>query len=372
MISERIQKLKVSPLKRLFELAKELKNPCNLSYGQPHFDVPEPIRAAAIKAIQEEKNGYTQAQGIDLLREKALAHFAKRGAPQEDVIVTPALSNAFLLAMMTLTDPGDEILIPDPAFLFWKDLPPTLGVKPVFVDTYPDFRWRRERLEAKITPKTRAIVFSCPANPTGVVATDKELKMLAHFAEEHNLWVIYDEIYSLFNYEGITPSFSPLLPHRTVTMSGFSKNYGMTGWRLGLVSGPKEALGPMTQFQQTTSICPCTPLQYGALAALDYDMTPYVDEYRKKRDFLYEALAPHYNVIKPAGSIFFFVEVPEGMTGTEFAEAALEEELILMPGAGCSARDTHVRVSFGATDEQLERGADILVRMAKKYGNVTV
>lgn len=349
----------------MFDLAKQLDNPCNLSIGQPHFDTPQPIKDASAAAIFAGKNGYTPTQGIPELREAVLADYAARGVPQEDGFITSAVSGGFMLALIATCDVGDEILIPDPYFIMWNDLPRTLGVRPKLVNTYPNFKWTRERLEAQITHKTRAIALCSPANPTGAAVDETEMMMIADFAAEHDLWVIYDEIYRLFTYDRPHFEMSQYYP-KTITLGGFSKSHSMTGWRIGTAVGPKEVIEPMIKLQQYTFVCAPTPGQWGALAALDLPMTKEVDDYRQKRDFMYNALKDDFEVIKPSGAFYLFIKAPEGMTGDQFVRAAIAKNLILVPGSAFSRKNTHFRLSFANTDEQLKRGVEILKSMVRE------
>lgn len=359
MPSKRIQKMDVTGLRRVFALAAKLKNPCNLSIGQPHFDVPESIQDAAVDAIRSGKNAYTSAQGIDPLREAVLKDYEKRGVPQEEALITSAVSGGLLLALIATCDVGDELIIPDPYFLTWKDLANVFGVKPVFCDTYPDFTWKREKLESCVTEKTRALILSCPSNPVGAVPTEEEFQTIAAFAKEHDLWIIYDEIYEKFHFDGPHPNMSAYYP-KTITLGGFSKSHSMTGWRIGTAVGPKPIIEEMIKLQQYSFICASTTAQWAALTAMETEIEDRIDDYRKKRDWICRELAEHYEIFQPKGTFYCFIKAPEGETGSQFVERAIEKELILMPGKTFSEKDTHFRLSFANTDEQIERGLAIL------------
>lgn len=365
MPSKRIQQINPSAIREVFDLASKLENPCDLSIGQPHFDTPEKAKEAAIAAVRAGKNGYTPTQGIAPLREAVLASYAERGVPQEDCFITSAVSGGFMLALIATCDVGDELIIPDPYFVMWNDLAKTMGVTPKLVNTYPDFKWRRERLEAQITPKTRAISLCSPANPTGASVEVEELKMIAEVARKHDLWIIYDEVYRLFTYDGPHFEMSKFYP-KTITLGGFSKSHSMTGWRIGTAVGPKEIIQPMIRLQQYTFICAPTPGQWGALAAIEMPMTEEVEDYRQKRDFMYNVLKDHYEVAKPSGSFYLFVKALDGMSGDDFVKEAIKRNLILVPGSAFSEQNTHFRLSFANSDEQLKRGAKILVEMARE------
>ncbi len=349
----------------MFDFSGKLENPCDLSIGQPHFETPQSIKDAAAAAVYAGKNGYTPTQGIPELREAVLADYAARGVPQEDGFITSAVSGGFTLALIATCDVGDEILIPDPYFVMWKELPRTLGVRPKLVNTYPNFKWTREALEAQITHKTGAIILCSPTNPTGGAVSKEEMMLIAEFAEEHDLWIIYDEIYHLFTYDSPHLEMSKYYP-KTITLGGFSKSHSMTGWRVGTAVGPKEIIQPMIKLQQYTFVCAPAPGQWGAVAALDLPMTEQVDDYRRKRDFVYNALKDDFEVIKPTGSFYLFIKAPEGMTGDQFVREAIKWNLILVAGSAFSRKNTHFRLSFANTDEQLKRGVEILKSMVRE------
>lgn len=363
-VSRRIQRLNASGIRRMFDLAAKLKNPINLSIGQPHFDMPEEVKQAAIQAIEAGRNSYTQTQGLLPLRERLLYQYAERGIPQEEGFITSGVTGGLFLAMISLCDPGDEIVMTDPYFVFNRGLAELFEIVPKLVDTYPDFRWRRERLEEAITSKTRAIIVTSPANPTGMTCSEEELKMIAEVARQHDLWVIYDEIYAAFNYDAPHLNMASYYPEKTITLGGFSKSHSMTGWRIGTAVGPKEALSQMLKLQQYSYVCAPTVGQWAALSAIDIVMEEAIADYKRKRDYLFSELSPFYNMVKPDGAFYMFIEAPHGMGGEEFVLKALDHNLIVVPGKVFSQHDTHFRLSFAASDETIERGVEVLRELA--------
>jgi aspartate/methionine/tyrosine aminotransferase len=362
-ISRRAQLIDPSAIRQVFALAAKLKNPCNLSVGQPHFDTPLAVREAAIDAIRAGKNCYTPTEGIPELCEAIAQIYANRGIPQEAVFATAAVSGGFLLALMAVCDVGDEILVPDPGFYAWKDMPLAFGVKPVLLDTYPDFRFRAEVLERAITERTRALILASPSNPSGAVITEEELWTIAKIAERHNLWIFYDEIYEIYNYDRPHLDMCRYYP-KTITLNGFSKSHSMTGWRIGTVVGPKQVIDAMLKLQQYVFVCPPAMAQWGALAALKTPTTAEVADYRRKRDYLLDQLSGAYEIVPPEGAFYLFPRVPRGLTGREFVLQALDHNLIMLPGMAFSARDTHFRISYANSDAQLQRGVEILLKLA--------
>ena len=259
---------------------------------------------------------------------------------------------------MALLDPEDEVLLPDPFFGMYRDVAALLNAKPVYFDIYPDFHLRIENIEKLVTPKTKAIVINNPANPTGVSIRQPELDSLLEFAEAKGLWVIYDEIYSVFTFDHQVAQ--PLKRYdRVVVLNGASKSHGIPGWRIGWAVAPIEVIAAMTKMQQYTYICTPTLVQHGVLGTIGYDFSDIRDEYRRKRDFVFEALKDRYDIGKSGGAYYFFLKAPGG-SGQAFFERCLKKNLLIVPGHCFSRHDTHFRISFSAAQETLERGVEIL------------
>jgi len=362
-ISHRANKVEASEIRKAFELAKRLKDPIDLSIGQPHFEVPAPVKDAAIQAIRDGFNRYTSTQGIPELREKIAEIFKEEfGFSPPALLVTSGTAGALTLALMTILDENDEVLITDPYFAMYKHLVNSLGGVVKFIDIYPDFRLKKEKITPLITPRTKAIVFCTPANPTGVVYSKEEILMLVEIAREHNLLIITDEIYRTFAYD--TRVESPISYYdNTLVINGLSKAFGMPGWRLGYAIGPAEMIEQMTVLQQWSFICAPAPFQKAAVVALDYDMSEYIKDYHRKRDMVYEALKDKYEIVKPNGSFYFFPKAPNG-DAMAFVEAAINYNLLLVPGIAFSNHNTHFRISYAASDEKLHKGLEILRKLA--------
>lgn len=362
-LADRMAHFDSSGIRKVFDLAAKMKNPINLSIGQPDFAVPEAIQNAAIEAIRSNKNGYSQTQGIAPLREKLLERARRDYGHDRDLFITSGTSGGLVLAMLAIANPGDEVIVFDPYFVMYPSLVKLTGAKLVPIDTYPDFRIDVDRVRAAITPKTKAILFNSPANPTGVTATEAEIRDLAQLAAEKNVALVSDEIYRAFIYDEpfISPAkFNP----QTIVIDGFSKGYGLTGWRLGFAHGPPEVIQAMAKLQQYTFVCAPQPFQWAGIAALDVDMTPHINDYRRKRDRIVAGLGDLYELAKPGGAFYAFPKAPWG-TGTEFVAAAIERELLVIPGGIFSGRDTHFRISYAAPDQVIDRGVEVLRSIAK-------
>lgn len=363
-IADRMRGIEVSGIRKVFDLAANLKDPVNLSIGQPHFPVPEPIKAAAKKAIDEDKNGYTVTQGIAPLRERILSDLRKKYPGQDrSVVITSGTSGGLALALLCTINPGDEVIFFDPYFVMYPHFLTLAAGKPVILDTYPDFQPNLEKVKAAITPRTKAIIVNSPGNPTGVVASRETLKALVQLAKEKNILLISDEIYHAFAYD--RPFASPAeFSEDVLVIDGMGKTYGVTGWRLGFAHGPRRLIEEMTKLQQFTYVCAPSIVQHAATAMLDHDVTSIVADYKAKRDRLAAGLEGLYEFNLPGGAFYLFAKAPWG-TGSEFVAKAIENNLLIIPGGVFSARDTHFRISYAASDAMLARGIEILRRIAK-------
>lgn len=364
-LADRTDKFDASGIRKVFDLAAKMKDPINLSIGQPDFPVPDAIKEAAIAAIRGDKNGYSVTQGIPLLRDELQKRIdAEFKHADRRVLVTSGTSGALMLAILALVNPGDEVIIFEPYFVMYPTLVSMVGGVPVLVDTYPDFRVDPAKVAAAITPKTKLIILNSPANPTGAVAGEADVRALAELAKKHNVALISDEIYREFCYDA--PFASPTKWNdQTLVIDGFSKTYGVTGWRLGFVHGPSAIIDKFTMLQQYTFVCAPHPLQFAGVAALDVDMSQYVAAYRQRRDLVVDGLVDAgYSVSKPGGAFYVFPAVPGGGTGGEFVARAIENQLLIIPGSIFSGRDTHFRISYAASEATLERGLVVLRKLA--------
>jgi aspartate aminotransferase/aminotransferase len=362
-IADRTRAFDSSGIRKVFDLAAKMKDPINLSIGQPDFDVPEEVKAACIDAIQSGKNSYALTQGMPVLREKLQARIdAEYKHADRKVFVSSGTSGGLALAMWSLVNPGDEVIIFDPYFVMYTSLTQLVGGVPVLIDTYPDFRIDLKKVAAAITPRTKLILLNSPGNPTGVVASEAEVRGLAELAAERNIALLSDEIYSQFCYDA--PLASPVKHNeRTIVIDGFSKSHAMTGWRLGYVHGPSEVIDTMLKLQQYTFVCAPQPVQWAGAVAMEVDMTAHVNDYRRKRDKLIAGLKDHYELTAPGGAFYVFPKAPRG-SGSEFVTKAIENNLLIIPGNIFSRRDTHFRISYAASDATIERGIEALRKLA--------
>jgi len=358
-LARRTREIDISGIRKVFDLAGAMENPVNFSIGQPDFDVPEAVKEAAIEAIRGGFNKYTVTQGIAELRERVKRHCrTTRNWEPEEVFITAGVSGGLLLLTLALVDAGDEVIIPDPYFVSYKQLTKLVGAKPVFVDTYPDFRLTGERLEKAITRKSKLLFLNSPANPTGAVYGSEDLKEVAELCRKHHITVVSDEIYDAFSYDEPFVSITRHL-EETVLLGGFSKSWGMTGWRLGYVCGAKDLLQEMLKLQQFSFVNAPSMVQKAGLAALDTDVSAHIADYKRRRDLVYEGLKEKFEITKPGGAFYVFPKIPKG-TDQEFAERAIRRKCLVIPGSVFSERNTHFRLSYATSVEQIKRGVEIL------------
>ncbi|MHB1158669.1 MAG: pyridoxal phosphate-dependent aminotransferase [Phycisphaerales bacterium] len=373
LISDRLLAIDASGIRKVFDLAAKIKDPINLSIGQPDFDVPQPIRQSAIDAINAGHNRYTQTQGIAELRDAVMKKFQREFAhdgrwqlPGAATLITSGVSGGLFLAILTCVGPGDEVLIGDPYFVMYKHLVTLAGGKAKFIDTYPDFQLTPARVEPHITDRTKLLILGSPSNPTGVVTPPEVLKQLTQLCERRGILLVSDEIYDEFCYAKVdnrAPSPASFGDHLLV-LRGFSKTYGMTGWRLGYAVGPAPLIEQMTKLQQYTFVCAPSMVQDAGVAALDVDMSDHVAAYQRKRDRVVAMLKDRFELTVPRGAFYAFPKVPTNESATQFVERAIARKLLIIPGNVFSERDTHFRISYACEDAMLECGLTILNELA--------
>lgn len=363
--SENVAKIDTSGIRKIFEAAGS--DAINLGLGQPDFDTPEHIKAAAIKAINEGFTGYTIGSGIPELREALSLKFKEENgfsvSPQE-IIVTSGASEALAIALAALLNPGDEVLISNPGFVSYNALTEILNGRAVSVPLAEDLTMKPEAVLEKITPKTRAIVLNSPSNPTGAVSSRADIKALAEIAEDHNITILSDEVYEYFIYEGehVSPaSYSD----NVITVNATSKSYAMTGWRLGYVAARAEYIGQMLKVHQYIQACANSVAQKAAYAAVTGpkdSVNVMKEEFRKRRDVLVKGLNElGMECALPKGAFYAFPKVSDS---AEVASKLISNGVIVVPGTAFGSEgDGYIRISYAASMKDIEKALNIMEKV---------
>ncbi|MFA9415600.1 pyridoxal phosphate-dependent aminotransferase [Natrinema sp. HArc-T2] len=368
-LSDRVQAVPPSGIRRFFEIAEERDEVISLGVGEPDFATPWAARDAAITSLEQGKTSYTANRGKRELREAIADYVADRFDlgydPDEEIIVTAGASEAVDLAFRAFVNPGDTVAIAQPAYISYEPGVIFAGgeVLPVPTREEDDFRLTVEGLEEAGAADADVLVLCYPNNPTGAIMPEEDLEPIAEFAREHDLTVFSDEIYAELTYDGEHTSIASLegMRERTIVFNGFSKAHAMTGLRLGYALGPADAIGAMNKIHQYTMLSAPTTAQYAALEALDScdnDVEEMVEEYDRRRRFVLSRFREiGMDVFEAKGAFYCFPEVPEGFTAEEFAEEVLREQgVAVVPGdVFGDVGEGHLRVSYATGLEDLRR-----------------
>jgi len=367
--SDRIQKIDSSEIRKIFDMAGKLKNPKNLSIGQPDFPVPQVVKDAMIKAIVDDKNSYTPTQGILPLREKLSEMWQKDGIDikPENVLVSAGVASLLYLLFDVLFNPGDQIAIVEPYFLVYESLAGFHDLEKTYIpeDFNEEFV---ESLFKRPGFNPRVILFSTPSNPTGRILSKEQIGLLGRIAEKYDSLLISDEIYSAFDYDGKFCPGASVIPDRTITLGGFSKSHAMTGLRVGYM-GVGEKLSSILQkvsaLQQYSIVCSPAPAQWAALVALDHPLTTEIAQYKKRRDRVVELLRGKTTFPYPEGAFYVFPDIP--VDSRDFIKKAIEAELLIVPGYIFTKNPKTVRISFAQREDILEEGMGIFLHLLEKF-----
>ncbi|MDA3129719.1 aminotransferase [Aliibacillus thermotolerans] len=358
-----------SGIRRFFDMAEKMENVISLGVGEPDFPTPWNVREASIASIERGDTAYTANAGLEPLRIEIAKYmeqiFHVSYDPLSEIIVTVGASEGLDIAIRAIINPGDEVIVVEPGFVSYAPIVTLAGGKVIPLKTKKEhaFKLTKEAVEAAITPRTKAIMISFPNNPTGAVMTKEELLPIAEVIDDHDLLVISDEIYGELSYDTTHYSFSrlPRMKDRTILISGFSKAFAMTGWRLGFVCAPSDILSAMLKIHQYTMMSAPTIAQYGALEALQNgreDVDKMVTSYRQRRNFIVESFQEiGLDCHVPGGAFYAFPSIEAtGMSSEEFAEALLKEEQVaVVPGnVFGSGGEGHIRCSYAASLDDLQ------------------
>lgn len=381
--SERAKTLPFSGIRKIFEAANRLeaegKKVLHFEIGRPDFDTPIHIKEAAKKALDDGKIAYTSNWGILELREAIAAKMSRDNDlhpdPTTEVAVMVGAIEAVLSGMMSTLNPGDEILIPDPAWPQYFYCAQIAEAQPVSVPLREEhgFQLDPEGVRSRITPRTRMLVINTPHNPTGAVLDLETLEELAEIVNEHDLLVLSDEIYEKLIYDDVEHHSIASLPgmwQRTLTVNGFSKAYAMTGWRLGYLVGPQPLIDAAVRVHQFMTTCANSFAQYGALAALRESqecVREMVTEFDRRRQFIINRIETMdgLSCTRPQGAFYVFPSIKgPGLPSNAFVEYLLDEaHVATVPGSTFGTQgEGHIRIAYSTSYEEIEEGLERIVQ----------
>ena len=379
-VCSKIKGIKPSGIRKLFDIASEMPDALSLGVGEPDFDTPWHIRDEGIYALQKGRTFYTGNAGLPELREAICGYAKKRYGldydPLKEVIVTVGGSEAIDLAFRATLNPGDEVVYPEPCFVSYAPCVLLADGVPVTIPLSADtnFKLTAEKLEAALTPKTKALLMSYPNNPTGAIMEKEDLEPIAEVIKKHDLLVITDEIYCELTYKGSHASIASLpgMQERTILINGFSKTYAMTGWRLGYALAPAEIMQYMVKIHQFGIMSAPTVSQYAAIDAIknsDGDIEMMRESYDQRRRYLMAAFREMgLPCFEPFGAFYVFPDISEfGMTSEEFCTKFLEaEKVAVVPGSAFGdCGDKYVRISYAYSLDELREAMKRLARFVK-------
>ena len=368
ILSGKVQEIKPSGIRKFFDLLGDRKDVISLTVGEPDFMTPYHIREAGIESLEKGRTFYTSNNGILELRREICNYLNRRFGldyePKSEVIVTVGGSEAIDLAVRALIEPGDEAIIPVPSFVCYGPIVELAHGKPVFIETKEEdnFKLRPEALRAAITPKTKLLILPYPNNPTGAVMTKDELEEIAQILEGTNIMVLSDEIYGELTYGRRHTAFATVgnMWERTITVSGFSKAYAMTGWRLGYLCAPKELVTQMHKIHQYAIMCAPTTSQLAAIEALkhgDPDIEMMANEYNRRRKYILDGLRKMgIDTFEAEGAFYVFPRIGKfGLSSDNFCQKLLDEKgVAIVPGnAFGDCGEGYARISYAYSVEHI-------------------
>ena len=367
------------------KLKAEGKDVCGFGAGEPDFDTPEFIKEACRQAITDGKTKYIASAGLPELRDAIaqvyMAHKGLKDISASNIIVSPGGKFSCYLGIKAVVSPGDEVIIPAPYWVSYPEMVKLAGGVPVFITATDatDFKVTPEQIESAITPKTKLLILNSPSNPTGTVYSKGELEAIMRVVIKHNLLVMSDEIYSFLVYDG-EEAFSPAsvsaeAQDHTILVSGFSKAYSMTGWRLGTLTAPADIAKAVMNLQSQTTSNATTFAQYGALAALknpelaSKSLEAMLEVFDRRRIMLWEGLNSIKGVTcrRAKGAFYLFPNISSfGLSSSEFCSRLLDSELVaVVPGVAFGS-DPNIRFSYAVADSVIEKGLERMARFCSK------
>lgn len=382
-VSDRVGKVPPSGIRRFFDIAATMDDVISLGIGEPDFTTPEPVIKAGIQSLERGETKYTSNSGILELRQALSAHLQRLYGvsydPESELLITVGVSEALYLALTATIDPGDEVIVPTPCFVSYQPEVLFAGGTPVPLVTRVEdsFQVTAEAVEALITPKTKALLIGYPNNPTGAVLARPRAQALADLAAKHDLLVISDEIYDRLVYgDHAHVCFASLdgARQRTITLGGFSKDYAMTGWRIGYAAAPPDILAAMRKVHQYTIMSAPTMAQVAAIQALtagDEHVERMRSEYDRRRRLMVAGLNDlGLTAFEPLGAFYVFPSIEaSGMDDEAFANTLLEEEKVaVVPGNAFGDSRSFVRCSYATAYDDLEKALDRMRSFMRRHG----
>lgn len=381
-LSEKIVTIPPSGIRKFFDIVSEMKDAISLGVGEPDFDTPWHIREEGIYSLEKGRTFYTANAGLRDLRVEIHNYLERKYGvsyhQDKEIIVTVGGSEAIDIAMRAMLDPGDEVLVPQPSFVSYVPCAVLAGgvAVPIELEEKDEFRLTPEKLLEKITPKTKLLVMPFPNNPTGAVMRREHLLEIARIVEEHDLFVLSDEIYSELTYGGeahVSIASLPGMKERTVLINGFSKAFAMTGWRLGYACAPEVMLKQMLKIHQFAIMCAPTTSQYAAIDAMknsDDDVDHMRESYDQRRRYLLHAFEEmRLECFEPMGAFYTFPSIKRfGMTSDEFANRLLQEEKVaVVPGTAFGdSGEGYLRVSYAYSLKSLKEALGRIERFVNR------
>ena len=373
-MSKTVLNAKRSAIREFSNLAKAKQGCISLTLGEPDFDTPESISSLIHTAIENKETHYIANDGDILLREKIAKHEKETRSlnyESDEIIVTCGATEAIFTALFGILEAGDEVIIPTPAFVLYEQIVALLGAKPIFLDiSKSDFQINQNELESLINEKTKAIVLNSPNNPTGCILNEESLKAVYNTVKEKDIFVLCDDVYCNIAYgQKPTKSFAQFsdIKEKILAVSGFSKTYAMTGWRLGWLMAEKEIKERLSLVHQYMVTSTPSLFQRSAAAALDFDNSEMVKTYQKRRDYVLDRLNKmglYYPF--PDGAFYVFADISKfGISSAEFCKRMIDEALLALTPGSCFGCEGFVRISYCYSDSVLEEGLNRLERFIK-------
>ena len=377
-LNHNLDKLKRSQIRLFTELARQTPDCAMLTIGEPDFDTPEEIKAAAVAALQAGQTHYAPNQGTARLR-RAISQFeTRRGNPTDEnqVLVTVGACQALYTALMGILNPGDEVIVPMPAFVLYESIITLAGAKLIPLDLKEsNFQMEEAALKAAITPKTKAIILTSPNNPTGVILNKESLDIVKRNVLGKPIFVIADGVYNQLTYAPCPDlNLDEEMKDQLILCQSFSKPYAMTGWRVGYLIAPKYVAQKLLLLSAATVTAVPTFIQEAAVTALETDPKPMVDTYKKRRDYVCTRLKEMgLPFPEPEGAFYVFPDISQfGLGSEEFCRKMITQAKVAAVPGSCFGTEGHIRISYCYCDEELKKGLDRMAGFIAQLKGVKV